>query len=970
MIRLLCTGCLLSMFAASPSLADEAQWIWSEKEPTPGQRVVLAQEFESGDCRVARLSVVADYCNVSVKLNGEDVATIEDFAPPWHGDVKSLLVEGKNEITIEAEAAHGPSAVAVSLRMQAEDGAQRSIVSDASWSAAKASGEVAWVRWSDPSRDAAIDPFDDYTQWKQALGTSDGADPSKFLVPPGYEIELVRSAQEDEGSWISLEFDPQGRLLVGREDRGILRMTIPPAGDEQKTVQVESINDTLEEVRGLLWAYDSLFVSANTSQALYRLRDTSRDDQFDKIDRLYQAEGGSGHGRNDITLGPDGRIYAIFGDSVDLPKKASDRTSPGAEHRRGQRTKEGHVVRLDPDGANPTLFAAGLRNPFGIAFHPEHDIAFTYDADAEYDMGSSWYRPTRIVQLTDGGDYGWRGVTRSWPPYFPDRADAAPPLLDIGKGSPTSVQFGAKSNFPPRYRDALFVLDWAYGRILAVHMTPRGSGFAARAETFAKGRPFNVTDLDFGPDGAMYVVTGGRKTLSAVYRLRYVGDDERPGDVALPTEHQRAVAAFASESRELRQSVESLHAPQRSADKAVHAAWPLLGRRDPWLRYAARTAIEHQPVDAWQARALSESQPLAAATAMVALVRCGDDSAKREVLDRLCELPLSAFSSTEQLLAIQAAQLGLDEIDTLKQPTRDRLRQRLEPLYPANSDVLNQRLSWLLARLDSPLLVPKTLELLRTTNEQAQRLHYLFVLRDREQGWTPALRRTYFEYLTQMRHFRGGEGMPTFVERIEQDALAALEPSQRPPFEQLLDSSRDPVEQTPLEERPLVNKWKADQLLPELAASDHRPDFDRGAAMFTAAQCARCHRVGTRGGVLGPDLTAIGRRFPRRDILLSILQPSRVVDDAYRRVQVVTTNGRVVAGQVIPSQDYRSPTLTIAPQPHELVEIPKSDIESYTVSPVSVMPEGLLDTLERQEILDLLAWLEAGGDRRHPNYRQ
>ena len=84
--------------------------------------------------------------------------------------------------------------------------------------------------------------------------------------------------------------------------------------------------------------------------------------------------------------------------------------------------------------------------------------------------------------------------------------------------------FGSRSNFPRRYREALFILDWAYGRILAVHCLPHGAGYLCDAETFLKGRPLNVTDLDFAPDGSMYLITGGRKTQSALYRIRYTGE--------------------------------------------------------------------------------------------------------------------------------------------------------------------------------------------------------------------------------------------------------------------------------------------------------------------------------------------------------------------------------------------------------------------------------------------------------------
>ena len=171
------------------------------------------------------------------------------------------------------------------------------------------------------------------------------------------------------------------------------------------------------------------------------------------------------------------------------------------------------MIRTDPDGKQWEVFCSGLRNPFGLAVNPEGDW-FTYDADAEFDMGTPWYRPTRVVQLLSGADYGWRAVTGKWPPYFIDHPDNAMPTLDIGKGSPTSVLFATDAKFPEPYRRSLLILDWTYGRILAVHMSPRGAGYRASAETFLQGRPLNVTDLAIGPDGALYIVTGGRKTQS------------------------------------------------------------------------------------------------------------------------------------------------------------------------------------------------------------------------------------------------------------------------------------------------------------------------------------------------------------------------------------------------------------------------------------------------------------------------
>ena len=78
-------------------------------------------------------------------------------------------------------------------------------------------------------------------------------------------------------------------------------------------------------------------------------------------------------------------------------------------------------------------------------------------------------------------------MTGKWPPYFPDHPDNALPTLDIGSGSPTAVAFGTQTHVSRRNIDeALFVLDWAYGRILAVHLAPRGAGYRAWPRRFCK----------------------------------------------------------------------------------------------------------------------------------------------------------------------------------------------------------------------------------------------------------------------------------------------------------------------------------------------------------------------------------------------------------------------------------------------------------------------------------------------------
>jgi putative heme-binding domain-containing protein len=292
-------------------------------------------------------------------------------------------------------------------------------------------------------------------------------------------------------------------------------------------------------------------------------------------------------------------------------------------------------------------------------------------------------------------------------------------------------------------------------------------------------------------------------------------------------------------------------------------------------------------------------------------------------------------------------------------------------LFPQSSSKANIAISHVLARLRSEILVPEVMDWLPRVTDQSLRLHGLFVLRDAKAGWTPELRQNYFTALGGMREFQGGEGLPTFIHRIEEDALTALDPEIRPKFaEQLKHSGSEESELTP--SRPFVQAWKLEDIDESLEDAARPHDFERGKKLFREALCIRCHRMGFEGAAVGPDLTSLGRRFSRRDMLESILNPSKVVAEQYRLAKIQTKDGRTFSGQIIPSRDYRSPQLQLATKPLEpytITEVPKAEIESCEISETSVMPSNLLNSFTKEEILDLLAWLEAGGNPNHPNYR-
>jgi putative heme-binding domain-containing protein len=931
----------------------------------------------------ATLRLAADFCAAKVELNGRPLVSAEPYCPTVEIDVTAALALGENRIAVVADSLAGPAAVALSLSLAMIGGERQTVITNERWRAGVTSADHAAVSmgvvdralWGLDRRSKAVSPLENYEQWRQALNQPPAGDAAAFWTAPGFEISLVRRAAEGEGSWVSMAFDPQGRVTIAREEQGLMRMTL--AADRRSIVRVETIENTLQECRGLLYAYDSLYANANNSKALYRLRDKDGDDQFDEVKLLREFPGSLGHGRNDLALGPDGLIYSIHGDSVDLPTRdINDHTSPLREARRGQSSKEGYVVRTDRDGQQWELVCAGLRNPFGIAFNPTGDL-FTYDADAEFDMGTPWYRPTRVLQLMTGADYGWRGVTGKWPPYYADHPDNAAPTLDIGRGSPTAVLFGTETNFPAEYRRALFILDWTYGRVLAVHLAPRGAGYRAQAETFLQGRPLNVTDLAVGPDGALYVITGGRKTQSALYRVAYTGAAKAELQLS---PHEKACERHAAAARTLRLSLERRHDDAR---ERIAFAWPHLGSPDPILRHAARVCVERQPLVMWQRQALGEQQTDCALAALLAVARAGQAADGKSLVERLQKFNAARLNAGQTLALLQCYTLCQQHAPDAVAARKQDIVLQLDAVFPhpaaeflhltpqGTGANVQRELARLLAQLGSLFAVEKTAQTLLSSPSQEDRLQGLFALRSVREGWTPETRRAYFTALNDGTKFVAGEGMPRFLSQIREEAVRTLTDSEKEQLADLLTPTSEPPDAVapPSELRPLVKQWTLNDFTEHLAAGKRGGDPVRGANVFRDALCIRCHQAHARGPAVGPDLTHVAGRFSRRDMLESILMPSKVVAENYRNVQISTRDGRVLVGRVVVEGDYRTQTLRLATEPLSpaaIVELDKRDIEQTRESETSPMPAKLLDSFSREDILDLLAFLESGANLKAP----
>jgi putative heme-binding domain-containing protein len=780
-------------------------------------------------------------------------------------------------------------------------------------------------------------------------------------VPEGFQAEVVRVAQEGEGSWISMTFDDRGRLIFGRDDAGLMRLTL--ADDSSRIVieRLETGDAVLKHCRGVLYAHGALYVAATDTPALYRLKDTGDDDRFDEFKLLKQLDYRSryGHGANQIVLGPDGMIYFVIGNDVSFPEGTSpdspyrdphnDWLLPNA-HDAGHDNRVGYIVRTDPDGNTWEIVAGGFRNQVDMAFNADGEM-FTYDADMEWDVGLPWYRPTRVNHVVSAGEYGWRWGTGKWPVHY---QDSLPSTLDTGLGSPTGIVFGYRGRLPAKYKHGLFLGDWQNGRILLATVKPAGASYTCEYEVFAQGAPLNVCDMEFGPDGAFYFITGGRGSQSALYRVRYVGPEAIADEPTISSDSDSA------DARALRRRLESFHA-MRDVN-AVEEAWPHMDSPDRWLRFAARMAIERQDVNAWRGRAFSESRPLAAASALMALARVGSRSDQPDLLAALNRVPLVKLDREALLTALRAYELSFIRQGRPAEEHCRSIETRLARLYPHSAKTVNLELCELLVYLHSPGAIEHTLDLLEAAPSQEEQIHYGQALLHAQSGWTLDDRRRMLVWLQAARSFRGGKLLPTVLGQMKTDFVNALTDIERSRLSAEIAALETPIENIPIAPpRPLVRQWAIEDFAADLQQPLAGRSRESARTALAAASCLKCHRIGEEGGAVGPDLTLVGRRFDEKSLLESILSPSKAIDPKYRDTAYILDDGKVVVGRPVQVDAVRLVVET-DPLTQATITIQRASIEESMPANISPMPTGLADVLTRDEVLDLLSYLKTAGD--------
>jgi len=929
-----------------------AQWIWRSGEPGENETCLLGGRFRAPkEIRRVRGLATGDNRFVLTLTCGDEPGTRVERRWQGHdwqapvaletGPLPARELELRAQVTNDA----GPAGFALRLELEYDDGTKGRIVTDGRWSAAETDG------WGPIRSFGALG----VAPWGAVLQERVAAPCDDWTLPPGFTAELLHSAAPGEGSWAALTVEGPNRVIVSPQVGPLLRVILPDAAGGE--VRTEPVADAeIGDAQGLCFAHDSLYVHVTRRPeqggGLWRLQDRDGDGFFEEKRQLGSFGVRNEHGVHAIALGPDGWLYLAIGNHVVMPDTLftaspyrdyeEDFLLPRLEdpngHATGIRAPAGLIVRVNADGSRWERVMGGIRNAYDLAFHLEGEL-FTYDADMEWDLGAPWYRTPRVLHVTSGAEVGWRSGTGKWPDGL---LDAVAPVVETDLSSPTGVASGLAGSYPGRWGSALYIGDWAYGRILAVHLEEDGATWRGTTEPFCQGTPLNVTDLEFGPDGALYLTTGGRRTQSGLYRIRVsdpaLAATDGPGSG--PT-------AKGSEARRTRRALEEGHDGGTALDREL--LWEGLGSTDRAVRGAARIAAEAR-LDGWRDdfRARLDAAidlPHRRLEVGLALARVGSDADRAWVATSLAERMGSWHAEPElHRHALGVALRVVARSDTLESGVREALLAAFDPHFPTGDFSRDRLAGELLAVLSAPGIRARLLTAMEEGSAPSERIHFAHCLRGTTGGWSESDRLALEAQLARFDGVEGGHSLKGYIDRISGE-LRESAGSEAP----------IPVAQPVIALPPRVRSWTDAELI-ALASGPLSPeDAERGARAYEKALCHHCHRRSGQGGGIGPDLTGSAGRYTAADLVRAITAPSDAISSQYSWTEVETEDD-LVLGRIL-RRDEHALVVNTNPFGYEPTTIPRPAIRREEESAISPMPPGLVEGLDEQEVGALLRWL-------------
>lgn len=170
------------------------------------------------------------------------------------------------------------------------------------------------------------------------------------------------------------------------------------------------------------------------------------------------------------------------------------------------------------------------------------------------------------------------------------------------------------------------------------------------------------------------------------------------------------------------------------------------------------------------------------------------------------------------------------------------------------------------------------------------------------------------------------------------------------------------AEATVASNRSVVEYWEFDNLKDGISAVQADRSYESGKEMFQIASCVKCHTIGGSGKAIGPDLSDVGTRYSTLELLEHIIDPALEVADEYKTFIIETKDKKEFFGQIVDENDETLSILDNPLKPETAVTVQRSNIKVMQHIAMSPMPSDLLITLNKDEIWDLVAYLQSGAD--------
>ena len=406
------------------------------------------------------------------------------------------------------------------------------------------------------------------------------ADDDLPILPDGFVVDVVAREPMVSNPCV-MAFDRLGRIFIGQGTQ--YRRPTPETPGDRVDILIDDDGDGIADrrrtfaegfnsIQGLAWKGRDLWVA--NAPDLTVVRDLDGDDQADEYIRVYTGLGNLEHALHGLNFGPDGKLYMSKGNSkgynrldqlapkpfrelwgLPSPEGAPDYTPIKVTDKAGYQRKyhtpnddwgqTGGILRCDPInsdgkyGRNLEIVSRGFRNPWDVTF----DDGFNWlGTDNDQAQGDKIFAPFYGAHFGWGHPWSYHWTGEGHLPTVP----ASAPLFE---GSGTGVIHYHATHFPEEYRNVFFVADWLRREVYA--FSPQWDGallkckdgfpgvFAhadgGRTLAGSSGRVFEPTDVEVGPDGALYILSwghaygatvedGNQVDAGRVYRIRYANN--------------------------------------------------------------------------------------------------------------------------------------------------------------------------------------------------------------------------------------------------------------------------------------------------------------------------------------------------------------------------------------------------------------------------------------------------------------